>query len=59
MSGEGNSVEIEQNFLNKKVKTITAYYGEFVNQRSIEENQFVEENQRIEENRCVEENQSS
>lgn len=30
LSGEGNSVEIEQNFLNKKVKTITAYYGDFV-----------------------------
>ena len=30
-SGQGNKVEIEQNFINKKLKTLTAYYGELVN----------------------------
>ncbi|XP_035210944.1 trimethylguanosine synthase-like isoform X2 [Stegodyphus dumicola] len=30
LAGDGNNVEIEQNVLNKKVKTITAYYGELV-----------------------------
>ncbi|KAF8792852.1 Trimethylguanosine synthase like protein [Argiope bruennichi] len=30
LAGEGNHVEIEQNALNKKVKTITAYYGDLV-----------------------------
>lgn len=28
LAGPGNRVEIEQNLLNNKVKTITAYYGE-------------------------------
>ncbi|KAL3223384.1 hypothetical protein MRX96_027632 [Rhipicephalus microplus] len=27
LAGRGGSVEIEQNMLNKRVKTITAYYG--------------------------------
>lgn len=30
MAGHGNKVEIEQNILDKKVKTITAYYGNLV-----------------------------
>ncbi|GBL93092.1 Trimethylguanosine synthase [Araneus ventricosus] len=30
LAGEGNHMEIEQNALNKKVKTITAYYGDLV-----------------------------
>lgn len=30
LAGEGGSVEIEQNLLNHKLKTITAYYGELV-----------------------------
>jgi trimethylguanosine synthase len=30
-AGEGNRVEIEQNFINRKLKTLTAYYGELVN----------------------------
>jgi hypothetical protein len=30
LAGEGGRVEIEQNLLNQKVKTITAYYGELV-----------------------------
>uniref|UniRef100_A0A224YS65 Trimethylguanosine synthase n=1 Tax=Rhipicephalus zambeziensis TaxID=60191 RepID=A0A224YS65_9ACAR len=30
LAGPGNLVEIEQNMLNKKVKTITAYYGDLV-----------------------------
>ena len=30
LAGEGGSVEIEQNLLNNKLKTITAYYGELV-----------------------------
>lgn len=28
LAGPGNRVEIEQNLLNNKVKTVTAYYGE-------------------------------
>lgn len=27
LAGPGNSVEIEQNLLNSKIKTLTAYYG--------------------------------
>ncbi|GFS52018.1 trimethylguanosine synthase [Trichonephila clavipes] len=34
LAGEGNHVEIEQNSLNKKVKTITAYYGQLVSTNS-------------------------
>ncbi|KAK3579149.1 hypothetical protein CHS0354_022171 [Potamilus streckersoni] len=30
LAGPGGKVEIEQNFLNKKLKTITAFYGELV-----------------------------
>eukprot|EP00057_Strongylocentrotus_purpuratus_P021320 XP_011675794.1 PREDICTED: trimethylguanosine synthase isoform X2 [Strongylocentrotus purpuratus] len=30
LAGPGGRMEIEQNFLNKKIKTITAYYGELV-----------------------------
>ncbi|KAL4235705.1 Trimethylguanosine synthase [Mactra antiquata] len=30
MAGPGGKMEMEQNFLNKKLKTITAYYGELV-----------------------------
>ncbi|XP_054718784.1 trimethylguanosine synthase-like isoform X1 [Uloborus diversus] len=30
LAGDGNRVEIEQNALNRKVKTITAYYGDLV-----------------------------
>lgn len=30
LAGEGNKVEIEQNLLNTKLKTITAYYGELI-----------------------------
>lgn len=30
MAGPGGNVEIEQNLLNNKLKTITAYYGELV-----------------------------
>ncbi|KAK7489072.1 hypothetical protein BaRGS_00019733 [Batillaria attramentaria] len=30
LAGDGGRVEIEQNFLNQKLKTITAYYGELV-----------------------------
>ena len=31
LAGPGGKVEIEQNLVNKKLKTITAYYGELVN----------------------------
>ncbi|XP_070555121.1 uncharacterized protein [Ptychodera flava] len=31
LAGSGNKVEIEQNWLNQKLKTITAYYGELAN----------------------------
>ncbi|KAG8195939.1 hypothetical protein JTE90_001170 [Oedothorax gibbosus] len=37
LAGEGNHVEIEQNYLNKKVKTITAYYGDLVTSYSAED----------------------
>uniref|UniRef100_A0A2C9M2F9 Trimethylguanosine synthase n=1 Tax=Biomphalaria glabrata TaxID=6526 RepID=A0A2C9M2F9_BIOGL len=30
LAGEGKRIEIEQNFLNKKLKTITAYFGELI-----------------------------
>ncbi|KAH3729300.1 hypothetical protein DPMN_055268 [Dreissena polymorpha] len=30
LAGPGGKMEMEQNFLNKKLKTITAYYGELV-----------------------------
>ena len=30
LAGPGGKMEIEQNFLNKKLKTITAYYGELI-----------------------------
>ena len=32
LAGPGGQVEIEQNLLNTKVKTVTAYYGELVQQ---------------------------
>ena len=28
LAGPGNRVEIEQNLLNNKIKTVTAYFGE-------------------------------
>lgn len=34
LAGRGGSVEIEKNRLNKKVKTITAYYGDLIRSRS-------------------------
>ncbi|XP_019640686.1 PREDICTED: trimethylguanosine synthase-like [Branchiostoma belcheri] len=30
LAGPGGKVEVEQNFLNRKLKTVTAYYGELV-----------------------------
>ena len=30
LAGPGEAVEVEQNFLNKKLKTITAYYGDLI-----------------------------
>ena len=30
LAGPGGKMEMEQNFLNKKLKTITAYYGELI-----------------------------
>lgn len=30
LAGPGGSVELEQNFVNHKLKTVTAYYGELV-----------------------------
>jgi len=30
LAGPGGRVEVEQNLLNKKVKTLTAYFGELV-----------------------------
>ena len=40
LAGPGNNVEIEQNLLNSKVKTVTAYYG----------NELIEWGREIEEN---------
>lgn len=34
LAGPGGKVELEQNFVNKKLKTITAYYGELVEDSS-------------------------
>ena len=31
LAGPNGSVEIEQHFINKKLKTMTAYFGELVN----------------------------
>lgn len=31
LAGRGGQVEIEQNFLNKKLVAVTAYYGELIN----------------------------
>lgn len=31
-AGPGNSVEIEQNFLDRKLIALTAYYGDLINQ---------------------------
>ena len=30
LAGPGGRVEVEQNFLNHKLKTITAYFGELI-----------------------------
>lgn len=30
LAGDGNKVEIEQNLLNTKLKTVTAYYGDLI-----------------------------
>lgn len=30
LAGPGGQVEIEQNFLNNKLKTITAYFGDLI-----------------------------
>ncbi|GFS17255.1 trimethylguanosine synthase [Elysia marginata] len=30
LAGQGKQVEIEQNFLNRKLKTITAYFGDLI-----------------------------
>lgn len=32
LAGPGGRVEVEQNLLNRKIKTLTAYYGELVNE---------------------------
>ena len=34
LAGEGNTVEIEQNVLNKKVKTVTAYFGSLLKEQT-------------------------
>ncbi|CAG0892232.1 unnamed protein product [Darwinula stevensoni] len=34
LAGPGEAVEVEQNFLNKKLKTITAYYGDLIDWNS-------------------------
>ena len=33
LAGPGGQVEIEQNLLNTKVKTVTAYYGELIQEQ--------------------------
>ena len=32
MAGEGGRVEVETNIINKKAKTLTAYFGNFINE---------------------------
>ena len=32
LAGPHGKVEVEQNFLNQKVKTVTAYYGELIDE---------------------------
>ena len=32
LAGPGNKVEIEQNLLNNKIKTMTAYYGDLIDE---------------------------
>lgn len=34
LAGPGGRVEIEQNLLNKKVKTLTAYFGDLISEVS-------------------------
>jgi len=34
LAGPGGRVELEQNLLNKKVKTLTAYFGDLVSEES-------------------------
>ena len=34
LAGPGNKVEIEQNLLNKRIKTMTAYYGDLIDEDS-------------------------
>lgn len=34
LAGVGGKMEIEQNLLNDKVKTMTAYYGELVDEQT-------------------------
>lgn len=31
LAGPGGKVEVEQNFLNNKLKTVTAYFGSLIN----------------------------
>lgn len=33
LAGPGGKVEIEQNLLNRKLKTMTAYYGDLVDEQ--------------------------
>jgi trimethylguanosine synthase len=39
LAGPGGNVELEQNLLNHKMKTVTAYYGELVVPADEEENE--------------------
>ena len=41
LAGQGGRVEVEQNLLNRKLKTMTAYYGELVGHE--DENRFLDE----------------
>lgn len=34
MAGPGGKVEVEQNFLNNKLKTVTAYFGSLISSDS-------------------------
>ncbi|KAK7945297.1 hypothetical protein WMY93_001025 [Mugilogobius chulae] len=44
LAGAGGRVEVEQNFLNNKLKTITAYFGDLIKSGGSEEEDCVSQN---------------
>lgn len=59
LAGPGNMVEIEQNLLNNKIKTLTAYYGEEMIEWGDEveqEDGMVMDEKRVSDIHCLSEN---